>query len=114
MQALSQLSYGPTSVDRALTVEGQPRFGSALLILRLPGDQAGKTRSRMSEILTFLPGTICNQRGWSPIRAKLAARFSTDYVAIESETARAGMLGLIHLAASAGDRLHLIAFAMGG
>lgn len=68
----------------------------------------------MAGILTFLPGTMCDQRLWAPVRAKLEPRFSTDYVAIESEATREGMLGLIHSAASTGDPLHLVAFSMGG
>ncbi len=43
MQALSQLSYGPTSVDRAPGHATRPRFGSALLILQTPADQAEKS-----------------------------------------------------------------------
>ncbi|MDP3492389.1 MAG: alpha/beta fold hydrolase [Hyphomonadaceae bacterium] len=68
----------------------------------------------MAEILTFLPGTMCDERIWRPVRQRLEPRFSTDYVAIESEATRAGMLGLIHSAASTGDPLHLVAFSMGG
>ena len=68
----------------------------------------------MAEILTFLPGTMCDQRVWRPVRQRLEPRFSTDYIAIESEVTRQGMLGLIHSAASVGDPLHLVAFSMGG
>ena len=68
----------------------------------------------MAEILTFLPGTMCDHRIWAPVRERLAPRFSTEYVAIESELTGKHMLGLIHSAASAGDPLHLVAFSMGG
>ncbi len=68
----------------------------------------------MTEILTFLPGTMCDQRLWQPVWRALGARFSNDYVAVETEPTREGMLGLIHSAASAGDPLHLVAFSMGG
>lgn len=68
----------------------------------------------MAENLTFLPGTMCDERVWAPVRSRLEPRFSTDYVAIEGETTRVGMLGLIHSAASTGDPLHLVAFSMGG
>lgn len=68
----------------------------------------------MSGILTFLPGTMCDQRVWQPVRQRLEPQFSTDYVAIETESTRQGMLGLIHSAASTGDPLHLVAFSMGG
>lgn len=68
----------------------------------------------MAGILTFLPGTMCDQRIWAPVRQRLEPRFSTDYVPIESEATRAGMLGLIHSTASTGDPLHLVAFSMGG
>lgn len=68
----------------------------------------------MAENLTFLPGTMCDQRVWQPVWQRLQPRFSTDYVAIESQPTREGMLGLIHSAASTGDPLHLVAFSMGG
>ena len=68
----------------------------------------------MPGILTFLPGTMCHQRVWQPVRQRLEPQFSTDYVAIETETTRQGMLGLIHSAASVGEPLHLVAFSMGG
>jgi len=68
----------------------------------------------MPDILTFLPGTMCDQRLWRPVWTALGPRFSKDYVGVETETTRAGMLGLIHLAAAAGDPLHLVAFSMGG
>jgi pimeloyl-ACP methyl ester carboxylesterase len=68
----------------------------------------------MADILTFLPGTMCDQRLWHPVWRALGTRFSCDYVPIESETTRAGMLGLIHSAASTGDPLHIVAFSMGG
>lgn len=68
----------------------------------------------MSGILTFLPGTMCDQRVWQPVRQRLEPQFSTDYVAIETQTTRQGMLGLIHSAAMAGGPLHLVAFSMGG
>lgn len=68
----------------------------------------------MPDILTFLPGTMCDRRLWQPVWSALGPRFSKDYVAVETETARAGMLGLIHSAATTGDPLHLVAFSMGG
>jgi len=68
----------------------------------------------MPGILTFLPGTMCDQRVWQPVRQRLEPTFSTDYVAIETETTRQGMLDLIHSAALVGEPLHLVAFSMGG
>lgn len=68
----------------------------------------------MPGILTFLPGTMCDQRLWQPVWTALGPRFSKDYVAVETQATRAGMMGLIHSAASAGDPLHLVAFSMGG
>lgn len=68
----------------------------------------------MAEILTFLPGTMCDQRLWAPVWQRLNPRFSCDYVATETEKTREGMLGLIHSAASVGEPLHLVAFSMGG
>lgn len=68
----------------------------------------------MAENLTFLPGTMCDQRVWAPVRSRLEPRFSTDYVAIESEATREDMMGLIEAEALRGDPLHLVAFSMGG
>jgi pimeloyl-ACP methyl ester carboxylesterase len=68
----------------------------------------------MAHNLAFLPGTMCDQRVWAPVRALLEPRFSTSYVATETRPTRAGMLELIDSAASAGGPLHLVAFSMGG
>ena len=68
----------------------------------------------MAQILTFLPGTMCDQRLWGPVWRRLIPRFSCDYVATETQPRREGMLGLIHSAASVGDPLHIVAFSMGG
>lgn len=68
----------------------------------------------MAQFLTFLPGTMCDQRLWSPVWRRLNPRFSCDYVATETQPKRAGMLDLIHSAASAGEPLNLVAFSMGG
>lgn len=68
----------------------------------------------MDRILTFLPGTMCDQRLWGPVWQRLNPHFSCDYVATETEKTREGMLGLIHSAASVGAPLHLVAFSMGG
>lgn len=48
----------------------------------------------MAGNLTFLPGTMCDQRVWAPVRARLEPQFSTDYIAIETERTREAMLGL--------------------
>lgn len=68
----------------------------------------------MPDVLTFLPGTMCDQRLWQPVWSALGPRFSKDYVALETASTRTDMLGLIHSAASTGDPLHLVAFSMGG
>jgi pimeloyl-ACP methyl ester carboxylesterase len=68
----------------------------------------------MAQNLAFLPGTMCDQRVWAPVRARLEPRFSTTYVATETRPTRAGMLELIHSAAATGGPLHLVAFSMGG
>jgi pimeloyl-ACP methyl ester carboxylesterase len=68
----------------------------------------------MAENLTFLPGTMCDQRVWQPVWRALGPGFSTDYVPIESQLTRQGMLDLVHSADTAGDPLHLVAFSMGG
>lgn len=68
----------------------------------------------MAHNLAFLPGTMCDERVWAPVRARLEPRFSTTYVATETRPTRTGMLELIDLAASSGGPLHLVAFSMGG
>ena len=68
----------------------------------------------MAEILTFLPGTMCDQRLWDPVWQRLIPRFSCDYVPTETEATLEGMLSLIHSAASVGEPLNLVAFSMGG
>jgi pimeloyl-ACP methyl ester carboxylesterase len=68
----------------------------------------------MTHNLAFLPGTMCDQRVWAPVRALLEPRFSTSYVATETQPTRAGMLELIDSAARASGALHLVAFSMGG
>lgn len=68
----------------------------------------------MARILSFLPGTMCDQRLWLPVWQCLIPQFSCQYVATETERTREHMLGLIHSAASAVEPLHLVAFSMGG
>ena len=68
----------------------------------------------MAQILTFLPGTMCDQRLWAPVWQRLIPSFSCDYVATETQPTHEGMLGLIHSAASVGEPLNLVAFSMGG
>lgn len=67
----------------------------------------------MPRTLTFLPGTMCDQRLWQPVRDRLEGRFTTQYAAIETRHTREGMVSLLDEAASAGP-LHLVAFSMGG
>lgn len=68
----------------------------------------------MARNLAFLPGTMCDQRVWAPVRTLLEHRLSTSYVATETRPTRAGMLDLIDSAARAAGPLHLVAFSMGG
>ena len=45
----------------------------------------------MAEILTFLPGTMCDQRLWAPVWQRLSPRFSTVIMSpIETQPTRAG------------------------
>jgi pimeloyl-ACP methyl ester carboxylesterase len=67
----------------------------------------------MDRTLTFLPGTMCDERLWRPVRQRLEPRFSTAYVPIESQATREGMLNLLAEAAGPAP-LHLVAFSMGG
>ena len=68
----------------------------------------------MAQIMTFLPGTMCDQRLWGPVWQRLIPRFSCDYVPTETEQTREGMLGLIHSVASVRKPIDLVAFSMGG
>ena len=68
----------------------------------------------MAQILTFLPGTMCDQRLWAPVWRRLISIFSCDYVPTETQPTHAGMLSLIHSAASVGEPLNLVGFSMGG
>lgn len=67
----------------------------------------------MSRSLAFLPGTMCDERVWAPVRQSLKPRFSTTYIAIETQPTREAMFALIEAAADSGP-LHLVAFSMGG
>jgi pimeloyl-ACP methyl ester carboxylesterase len=67
----------------------------------------------MARTLTFLPGTMCDERLWRPVRQQLEPRFSTAYAPIESQATRQGMLDLLLRAAEPAP-LHLVAFSMGG
>jgi len=64
--------------------------------------------------LAFLPGTMCDERVWAPVRQRLNMGFSTSYIAIETRRTREAMFALIDSAAVSGDPLHLVAFSMGG
>ena len=79
-----------------------------------PGSSGENKGCLVAEILTFLPGTMCDQRLWAPVWQRLIPRFSCDYVPTETQPTREGMLGLIHSAASVGEPLNLVAFSMGG
>jgi pimeloyl-ACP methyl ester carboxylesterase len=68
----------------------------------------------MTPTLSFLPGTMCDQRLWQPVWAALNGRFATDYIPIETELTRRGMRGLIQSAGAVGYPLALVAFSMGG
>ena len=49
----------------------------------------------MTGILTFLPGTMCDQRVWQPVRQRLEPQFSTEYVAIETEATYPGQVRVV-------------------
>lgn len=68
----------------------------------------------MTRSLAFLPGTMCDERVWAPVRQRLNMGFSTSYIAIETRRTREAMFALIDSAAVSGDPLHLVAFSMGG
>lgn len=68
----------------------------------------------MSRSLAFLPGTMCDERLWAPVRLRLNQAFSTSYIAIETRQTREAMFALIDSAAASGGPLHLVAFSMGG
>jgi pimeloyl-ACP methyl ester carboxylesterase len=64
--------------------------------------------------LTFLPGTMCDQRLWAPVWKELGGRFGTSYVPLETELTRPGMQRLIAEAGSGAEPINLIGFSMGG
>lgn len=68
----------------------------------------------MPPTLAFLPGTMCDQRVWAPVRERLEPHFSGHYIATETQATREAMLGLIDSVARASGPLHLVAFSMGG
>ena len=68
----------------------------------------------MTRSLAFLPGTMCDERVWAPVRQRLNQGFSTAYIAIETRQTREAMVDLIESAAVADGPLHLVAFSMGG
>lgn len=64
--------------------------------------------------LAFLPGTMCDQRVWAPVRERLEPCFSGHYIATETQATREAMLAMIDSTAMASGPLHLVAFSMGG
>lgn len=68
----------------------------------------------MPRTLAFLPGTMCDERVWAPVRQRLSPRFPSIYLATETRPTREGMLELIDSAAREAGPLHLVAFSMGG
>jgi pimeloyl-ACP methyl ester carboxylesterase len=54
---------------------------------------------------------MCDQRVWSPVRARLPARIQASYVPTETQTERAGMLALLD---ALDAPLDLVGFSMGG
>lgn len=68
----------------------------------------------MTATLSFIPGTMCDRRVWTPVWDELGPGWLCDYIPIETELTRAGMRGLIASAGATGDPLHLVAFSMGG
>ena len=68
----------------------------------------------MTRSLAFLPGTMCDERVWAPVRQRLKPRFSSTYIAIETRPDREAMVDMIESAAVADGPLHLVAFSMGG
>jgi hypothetical protein len=64
--------------------------------------------------LSFIPGTMCDACVWSPVWRELGPQWFCDYLPIETELTREGMMDLIASAGSVGDPLNLVAFSMGG
>jgi pimeloyl-ACP methyl ester carboxylesterase len=68
----------------------------------------------MGVTLTCVPGTQCDQRVWEPVWRVLPPEITPAYIAIETQTTRAGMLAMFADAAAAHGPLHIAAFSMGG
>lgn len=64
--------------------------------------------------LTYLPGTMCDDRVWRPVWDELGGRFGVDYLPTHQQLSRAGIEGVIADAGEDRGPLHLAAFSMGG
>jgi pimeloyl-ACP methyl ester carboxylesterase len=63
--------------------------------------------------LSFLPGTMCDERLWRPVWTELGERFGIAYLPIEKQLTGEGIRRVIVEAGKAAP-LHLVAFSMGG
>lgn len=67
----------------------------------------------MTRLLTFVPGTMCDERVWHPVWDRLGDGVKHDYLPIETARSAAEFRQLFYDAAKHGP-LNLIAFSMGG
>jgi len=67
----------------------------------------------MIPTVTFVPGTMCDQRIWGPVWRELGPQFDLAYLPIETRLTRDGMRELFR-EAGAKAPLNLVAFSMGG
>lgn len=69
------------------------------------------------DILTFVPGTMCDERLWHPVWERLGPAVRRDYIPVETGRDRATLLALFDAASGRlkpGEKLNLVAFSMGG
>ena len=68
----------------------------------------------MTRPITFVPGTMCDERVWHPVWAQLQGKLTCNYLPIHTARSAAEFRQHFHNAADAEGPLNLVAFSMGG
>ena len=69
----------------------------------------------MTTHLTFVPGTMCDERVWAPVRERLTGDLTFGYIPLETARTGAEFRSLFEVAHEpTGQPLNLVAFSMGG